>query len=71
MKWYQKLAPHLLLGTSIVNDHIVYQKATNKKIEITKFRELFVTVWLSSESAMPDNNINKKKEERVPLFRDS
>ena len=71
IKWYRKLALHLLLGTTIVNAHIVYQKATNKKIEITKFRELFVTEWLSSENAMPDNNINKKKEERVPLFRDS
>ena len=61
IKWYRKLALHLLLGTSIVNDHIVYQKATNKKIEIRKFRELLVTEWLSSENAMPDNNRNKTR----------
>ena len=61
IKWYRKLALHLLLGTTIVNAHIVYQKATNKKIEIRKFRELLVTELLSSVNAMSDNNKNKTK----------
>ena len=58
IKWYRKLALHLLLGTTIVNAHIVYQKATNKKIEIRKFRELLVTELLSSVN---DNNKNKTR----------
>lgn len=61
IKWYRKLALHLLLGTSIVNAHIVYQRATNKKIEITKFRELLVTELLSPENVMPDNNRKKPR----------
>ncbi|XP_043262470.1 piggyBac transposable element-derived protein 3-like [Colletes gigas] len=55
IKWYRKLALHLLLGTSIVNAHIVYQRATNKKIEIRKFRELLVAEWLSPENATHRN----------------
>ncbi|CAK9796923.1 PiggyBac transposable element-derived protein 4 [Anthophora quadrimaculata] len=61
IKWYRKLALHLLLGTSIVNAHIVYQRATNKKIEIRKFRELLVTELLSPENAMPDNHRKKPR----------
>ncbi|CAD1474232.1 unnamed protein product, partial [Heterotrigona itama] len=61
IKWYRKLALHLILGTTIVNAHIVYQRATNKKIEIRKFRELYVTEWLTSENTIPDDNRNKTK----------
>ncbi|XP_050480259.1 piggyBac transposable element-derived protein 4-like isoform X1 [Bombus huntii] len=32
IKWYRKLALHLLLGTTMVNAHIVYQTTTNRKI---------------------------------------
>ena len=42
IKSYRKLAIYLLIKTSIVNAHVVYQKATNKKIKIRKFRELLV-----------------------------
>lgn len=42
IKWYRKLALYFLLETTIVNAYIVYQKATNKKMEIRKFRELLV-----------------------------
>lgn len=59
IKWYRKLALHLLLGTSIVNAHIVYQKATNKKIEIRKFRELLVTELLSSVNENNKNEIRR------------
>ena len=61
IKWYRKLVLHLLLGTTIVNAHIVYQRATITKIEIRQFRELLVTEWLSSENTVPDNNRNKTK----------
>ncbi|XP_014614756.1 PREDICTED: piggyBac transposable element-derived protein 4-like isoform X2 [Polistes canadensis] len=45
IKWYQKLAIHFLIGISVMNAHIVYQKATNQKIKIRKFRELIVREW--------------------------
>ncbi|XP_015440316.1 PREDICTED: uncharacterized protein LOC107195061 [Dufourea novaeangliae] len=61
IKWYRKLALHLLLGTTFVNAHIVYQRATQKKIEIRKFRELLITEWLSSENTMPDTNRHKRR----------
>ena len=63
IKWYSKLALHLLLGTSIVNAHIVYQTATNKKIQIRKFREILVYQWCdaSSENTMSDNHRKKTK----------
>ncbi|KAI4476280.1 PREDICTED: piggyBac transposable element-derived protein 4-like isoform X1 [Polistes canadensis] len=53
IKWYQKLAIHFLIGISVMNAHIVYQKATNQKIKIRKFRELIVREWLVSENAKP------------------
>ncbi|XP_043506135.1 piggyBac transposable element-derived protein 4-like isoform X2 [Polistes fuscatus] len=53
IKWYQKLAIHFLIGISVMNAHIVYQKATNQKIKIRKFRELIVREWLESENARP------------------
>ncbi|XP_029054531.2 piggyBac transposable element-derived protein 4-like [Osmia bicornis bicornis] len=53
IKWYRKLAIHFLIGTSVVNAHVVYQKATNKNIQIRKFRELIVREWLESENARP------------------
>ncbi|CAK9817913.1 hypothetical protein ANTQUA_LOCUS9598 [Anthophora quadrimaculata] len=47
--------------TFFVSINIVYQKATSKKMEIRKFRELLVTEWLSSENTIPDNKRNKMK----------
>ncbi|XP_076476109.1 uncharacterized protein LOC143302922 [Bombus vancouverensis nearcticus] len=63
IKWYRKLALHLILGTTITNAHIVYQTATNKKIPIRKFREILVSEWLdvSSENTVPDNYREKTK----------
>ncbi|XP_048508002.1 piggyBac transposable element-derived protein 4-like [Athalia rosae] len=53
IKWYRKLAIHFLIGTSVVNAHVVYQKATNRNIQIRKFRELIVREWCESENARP------------------
>nr|XP_012152967.1 PREDICTED: piggyBac transposable element-derived protein 3-like [Megachile rotundata] len=61
IKWYRKLAIYLLLGTTIVNAHIVYQRATQKKIHIRKFRELLVTEWLSSKDTVPNPNRPKRR----------
>ncbi|XP_043587347.1 uncharacterized protein LOC122569810 [Bombus pyrosoma] len=58
IKWYPKLALHFLLGTTIVNAHVVYQTATNRKIQIRKFREILVSEWsdMSLENTVPDNH---------------
>ncbi|XP_014484795.1 PREDICTED: piggyBac transposable element-derived protein 4-like [Dinoponera quadriceps] len=61
IKWYRKLALHLLLGTSVVNAHIVYQRVKNKKMEIRKFRELLVAEWLSPENSTLDDNRTKTR----------
>nr|CAH7728944.1 unnamed protein product [Callosobruchus chinensis] len=39
MKWYRKVAWELITGTAVVNAHVIYKEATNKKVPITKFRE--------------------------------
>ncbi|XP_043505740.1 piggyBac transposable element-derived protein 3-like [Polistes fuscatus] len=65
IKWYQKLALHLLLGTSVVNAHIVYQRVKNKKIGIRKFRELLVAEWLSPENSTRTRNVSHKLEIRT------
>ncbi|CAI6351009.1 unnamed protein product [Macrosiphum euphorbiae] len=44
IRWYHKVATEVLLGTSVVNALIVYNmnKPSDKKISITKFREMLV-----------------------------
>ncbi|KAI4485552.1 hypothetical protein M0802_012742 [Mischocyttarus mexicanus] len=61
IKWYRKLAIYLLLGTTVVNAHIVYQRATQKKIEIRKFREFLVAEWLSSKNTVPNTNRHERR----------
>lgn len=40
IKWYHKVAVELLLGTAVVNAHILYNNATtSKQLQITEFRE--------------------------------
>uniref|UniRef100_A0A182YRA8 PiggyBac transposable element-derived protein domain-containing protein n=1 Tax=Anopheles stephensi TaxID=30069 RepID=A0A182YRA8_ANOST len=60
IKWYRKLAMHLLLGTTIVNAHIVYQEATKPKVDIISFREMLVEEWLETKKSAKDANNNKK-----------
>ena len=63
IKWYRKLAMRLLLGTTIVNAHIVQQTATSKEIQIGKFRQILVYQWsdVSSENTAPDDHRKKTK----------
>uniref|UniRef100_A0A182KB20 DDE_Tnp_1_7 domain-containing protein n=1 Tax=Anopheles christyi TaxID=43041 RepID=A0A182KB20_9DIPT len=65
IKWYRKLALHLLLGTSVVNAHIVFQKATNIKIHIRTFREMLVKVWLEEDNSTPVQNKAKKPRKTI------
>ncbi|KAI4474904.1 hypothetical protein M0802_015383 [Mischocyttarus mexicanus] len=56
---------HLLLGTSVVNAHIVYQRVKNKKIGTRKLRELLVAECLSSENSTKARNVSHKLEIRT------
>lgn len=37
--WYRKVALELILNTSVVNAHILYKDATNRKISIIEYRK--------------------------------
>lgn len=39
IKWYRKIALEILLGTAVVNAHILYRNIKNSNITITEFRE--------------------------------
>jgi hypothetical protein len=39
LKWYRKVAIELLLGTTVVNSHIIYKKVSGKNIKITDYRK--------------------------------
>lgn len=59
IKWYRKLAIEMLLGTSIVNAHMVYSAVTTNKISITSFKEILCEQLLDINKfdniAVPDN----------------
>ena len=44
--WYNKVAFELLLGTSVVNALLVYNKLSQKKVQISDFRESLVISML-------------------------
>ena len=71
IKWYRKLALHLLLGTTTVNALIVYQTATNKNIQINKFREILASEWSNVSSENTVRQPSEENEEGVSPFGDS
>jgi len=69
IRWYHKVATKVLLGTSVVNALIVYNmnKPSDKKISITKFREMLVDDLLEldqSQIAMSDSPTTSTKRGR-------
>lgn len=66
VKWYRKLAFELILGTAIVNAHILYCQVTNRKISITQFREEIIMKVFHLNSldvpANPENRLQHKLE---------
>ncbi|XP_072392203.1 uncharacterized protein [Diabrotica undecimpunctata] len=53
IKWYRKFGIELLTNTALVNALILYNKALNKKMDGTQFREELVT------AICEDNNVTK------------
>ena len=39
VKWYRKLGIELLLGLTVVNERLIFQKVKGKKIKMRLFRE--------------------------------
>ncbi|CAH1998424.1 unnamed protein product [Acanthoscelides obtectus] len=39
VKWYPKLAIELLIGSALVNAHVLHQEVANEKMSITKFKQ--------------------------------
>lgn len=51
IRWYHKVATEILLGTSVVNALIIYNKCNpDKKLKITQFRETLVDEILELET---------------------
>ena len=55
-KWYRKLAVEILLGSTIVNAHLAYQEVTQKKLQITEFREQLSLALLGDKIPLFENN---------------
>jgi hypothetical protein len=45
-KWYRKLAIELIFGSALVNAFLIYKEVTQKKIQITEFKELLAVALL-------------------------
>ena len=61
----------ILLGTTVVNALIVYQTATNKNIQINKFREILASEWSDVSSENTVRQPSEENEEGVSPFGDS
>ena len=61
----------ILLGTTAVNALIVYQTATNKNIQINKFREILASEWSNVSSENTVRQPSEENEEGVSPFGDS
>ena len=64
LKWYRKLAVEFILGTTVVNSHIVYNQLANKRISITELREQLVRSLLTYEEKT--NNENEPPQTQTP-----
>ncbi|XP_050507475.1 piggyBac transposable element-derived protein 4-like [Diabrotica virgifera virgifera] len=56
LKWYRKLAIEFILGTAVVNSHIIYNQLANKKVKITEFREELVRSLLTYDEINDDES---------------
>lgn len=66
IKWYRKIGIELLTNTAIVNAHLLFQKITKKKTNITEFREQIVLSLMEDkflEKDEPINNLPHKLEQ--------
>nr|CAI5844778.1 unnamed protein product [Callosobruchus analis] len=66
LKWYRKLAIEFVLGTALVNAHIVYNQLANKKMKIPEFREDIIRQLLKNHSDSDRSDIHEGKITKRP-----
>ncbi|CAH1963247.1 unnamed protein product [Acanthoscelides obtectus] len=54
VKWYHKIAIKIILGTAIVNSHLLYEEVTGNKISLLDFREAIIDKLLDRPLTDPD-----------------
>ncbi|CAH2008558.1 unnamed protein product [Acanthoscelides obtectus] len=54
VKWYHKIAIEIILGTAIVNSHLLYEEVTGNKISLLDFREAIIDKLLDRPLTDPD-----------------
>lgn len=59
--WYHKVAIEIMLGTAIVNSHLLYEEVTGTKISLLDFREAIIDKLLDKPLVDPD--VQKKTHE--------
>ncbi|XP_044763885.1 uncharacterized protein LOC123320594 [Coccinella septempunctata] len=68
IRWYKKLAVELLLGTSMVNAHIIYETVEQNRIPINDFRISVVEDLLKYEENPDYGPVNQSKSLRTHQF---
>ncbi|CAH1975477.1 unnamed protein product [Acanthoscelides obtectus] len=61
LKWYRKLAIEFLLGTALVNAHIVYNLLANKKLKIPEFREEVIRSLFTDHGDAGELDVRQEK----------
>lgn len=62
VKWYHKVAIEIImLGTAIINSHLLYEEVTGNKISLLDFREEVIDKLLDKPLVNPD--VQKKTHE--------
>lgn len=65
IRWYHKVAFEVLLNTAVVNSWIIYNKFSNKKTQITEFREQLVLQMLKIDKH-GEKTVNPEMPNLVP-----
>ncbi|XP_072398290.1 uncharacterized protein [Diabrotica undecimpunctata] len=71
LKWYRKLAVEFLLGTSLVNSHIIFNQLADKKMKINEFREHVIKSLLSYEDNIESQNDSEREQQQIRTTRRS
>lgn len=69
LKWYRKLAIEFILGTALVNSHIVYNQLADKKIKITEFREQVVRSFLTYDETAHENKTKQRPSRKSAIHK--
>lgn len=64
IKWYRKVAFELLLNTSVINAHIVYNKVINTNVNIQDFRKCII-LYLTNCNELIKRNENSKDIKKI------